>query len=87
MLQTPVLKPVYVSLLEAGTDLFLIPAHLMLPLDQSLSFGYISEVVMHRNAVAIGIRKGNGSFELSPHKQKKIQLSEGDQIIVIADFA
>jgi hypothetical protein len=27
-----------------GTDLFLIPAHLMLPVGQPLSFGYISEV-------------------------------------------
>ena len=45
MLQTPVLKPVYASLLEEGTDFFLIPAHLMLPVGQPLSFGYISEVL------------------------------------------
>jgi len=44
LLQTPVLKPVYASLLEEGTDVFLIPAHLMLPVGQPLSFGYISEV-------------------------------------------
>ena len=45
-----------------------------------------TQVAMHRKAVAIGFRKADGSFELCPHKQKKIKLSEGDQIIVVADF-
>ena len=45
-----------------------------------------TQVAMHRKAVAIGVRKGDGSFELCPNKQKKINLSQGDQIIVVADF-
>jgi hypothetical protein len=46
----------------------------------------ICRVFLRVFVCAIGVRKSNGSFELSPHKQKKIKLSEGDQIIVIADF-
>ena len=45
-----------------------------------------SQVAMNRKAVALGIRKADGGFLLSPRKKTKITLVEGDQIIVIADF-
>ena len=41
---------------------------------------------MNRNAVAMGIRKADGGFLLSPSKRQKVTLAQGDQIIVIADF-
>jgi hypothetical protein len=86
MLCTPLLKPVYTSLLEAGSDLFLIPAHLMVPMGQPLSFYQISQEALRRKAVAMGVRRANGSFELAPTKRAKITLNEGDEIIVVADF-
>jgi len=86
MLDSPALKPAYKALLEAGSDLFLIPAELMLPLNQPLSFSSISEMVLNRKAVAMGIRFANGEFTLSPQKTRKFSLGAGDQIIVVADF-
>jgi len=41
---------------------------------------------MQRKAVAIGVKHADGSFELSPAKNKRITLQESDQIIVVADF-
>ena len=86
MLVTPALQPVFTALLEAGSDLFLIPAHLIFELGQRLSFGQISQAVMHRKAIAMGIKRADGSSELAPAKSKVMELRFGDQIIVVADF-
>jgi len=86
MLSTPALKPVYTALLEAGSDLFLIPAPLLFTSGLTYTFSDISRIVMQRKAVAIGVKRADGNFELSPAKNKRIMLQETDQIIVVADF-
>lgn len=42
--------------------------------------------VMLRKAIAMGIKRADGSSELAPARSKVVELAFGDQIIVVADF-
>ena len=53
--------------------------------DAELHWGIICERARERDEIAVGIMRADGELHVSPNKDAKFRLYEGDQVIVLAE--